>query len=288
MHPTSLIEPAELAPHVTDPSWVVLDCRFELTRPAWGASAHAQGHIPGALHAHLETDLSGPISPATGRHPLPDPGSLAATLGAFGIDETVQVIAYDQGPGAYAARLWWLLRWLGHRHVAVLDGGFAAWQQAGLPTENGHPARTARRFIPRPHTLHTPVITTSELEQDLAAVASGALVLVDARSAERFRGENETIDPVGGHVPGAVNHPFTSNLDAAGRFLPPGALRRRFEQDLGNVTPEQVISMCGSGVTACHNLLAMELAGLPGARLYAGSWSEWLRDPRHPVARGSG
>jgi thiosulfate/3-mercaptopyruvate sulfurtransferase len=284
MHPTSLIEPAQLAPHLTDASWAVVDCRFELTRPAWGASAHAAGHIPGALYAHLEADLSGPVSPATGRHPLPDPAVLAQTLGRWGIDETVQVVAYDQGPGAYAARLWWLLRTLGHLHVAVLDGGFAAWQQAGLPLETVPAARAARRFVPRPVPVGS--ITTPELAQALGQVASGELVLVDARSAERFRGENESIDPVGGHVPGALSHPFTVNLDAAGRFLPAEALRRRFEQDLSGKPPQRLIAMCGSGVTACHNLLAMDLAGLPGARLYAGSWSEWIRDPARPIARG--
>lgn len=285
MHPTSLIEPAQLAQHLGDPGWAVLDCRFELTQPGWGASVYRQGHIPGALHADLETDLSGPVFAGSGRHPLPDPAVLAETFGRWGIDQSVQVVAYDQGAGAYAARLWWLLRSLGHQAVAVLDGGFAAWQHAGLALEVDFRPRAPRRFVPRQEP--SGVVTTRELEQTLGEIARGAAVLVDARSAERFRGENETLDPVAGHVPGAVNHPFTTNLDASGRFLPAQELRSLWERRLGPLQPQQMIAMCGSGVTACHNLLAMDVAGLPGARLYAGSWSEWIRDPLRPVARGA-
>lgn len=284
MQPTSLVTAAQLAPHLADPAWAVIDCRFELAQPAWGAAAYGEGHIPGSLYASLDADLSGPVSATTGRHPLPDPDCLAATFGRLGIDATVQVVAYDQGPGAYAARLWWLLRSQGHGQVAVLDGGFAAWQQAGLPLETTVRGRPARRFVPG--AALAACLTTSELAQALGQVASGELVLVDARSAERFRGENETVDQVAGHVPGARNHPFTANLAPDGHFLPPADLRRRFEQNLGGAPPQQLIAMCGSGVTACHNLLAMQLAGLPGGRLYAGSWSEWIRDPARPVARG--
>jgi len=266
--------------------WAVIDCRFELARPDWGASAYAVGHVPGAIYAHLDHDLSGPVTPSSGRHPLPTPERLAATLSRWGIDDTVQVVAYDQGNGAHAARLWWLLRWVGHSKVAVLNGGFAAWQQAGLPTETTQGQRRPRAFVPRPAKV---VVSTIELERAVAAgeLASGAAVLVDARNADRFAGENETIDPVAGHIPGARNYPFLRNVDSRGRFLSAAELRERWQATLGGAAPTRAIAMCGSGVTACHNLLALEVAGLPGARLYAGSWSEWIRDRDRPVARGA-
>jgi thiosulfate/3-mercaptopyruvate sulfurtransferase len=294
---TTLIEPEELAaPLARDGSaaadWAILDCRFDLARPDWGTSAHASGHIPGALYAHLDRDLSGPIAAHTGRHPLPAPESLARTFGHWGIDANVQVVAYDQGSGAYAARLWWLLRWAGHRRVAVLNGGFAAWQQAGLPVDRANGERPARTFTwlgtqTTEQASRQAIVTTAALERSVQSgdLESGKLVLVDARNADRFAGENETIDPVAGHIPGAHNHPFSRNLDAHGRFLPASALRESWQATLGAAAAETLIAMCGSGVTACHNLLALEVAGLPGARLYAGSWSEWIRDPERPVAR---
>ena len=294
---TTLIEPEELAAPLArdadaDSDWAVLDCRFDLLRSEWGAAAYAAGHVPGASYAHLDHDLSGPVSAASGRHPLPLPQLLAETLGRWGIDERVQVVAYDQGNGAYAARLWWLLRWMGHHRVAVLNGGFAAWQQAGLPTDTAPPRRSPRTFTPR--SLEGQVVSTAELERALKTgeLAAGKSVLVDARAADRFAGQNETIDPVAGHIPGARNHPFASNLDSQGRFLPPAELRARWQATSGEAAAGKtgvahVIAMCGSGVTACHNLLALEIAGLPGARLYAGSWSEWIRDPARPVARGA-
>jgi thiosulfate/3-mercaptopyruvate sulfurtransferase len=282
---TTLIQVTELATLLeragANADLVVLDCRHELTRPDWSERAYAEGHIPTALQAHLDRDLSGPITPATGRHPLPDPVKLAKTLGAWGIDNTVQVVAYDQGNGAYAARAWWLLRWMGHTKVAVLDGGFAAWQEAGLPVSRETAARAARTFVPS--VARDAVLSTAEVQQ---ALARKAIALVDARGADRFAGENETIDPVAGHVPGATNRPFAKNVDARGRFLPAAELREQWARALGGAAPGSVVSMCGSGVTACHNLLALEIAGLPGARLYAGSWSEWIRDPQRPVARG--
>ena len=284
--PTTLIEPAELARHLDDPAWAIVDCRFDLARPDWGAHAFAASHIPHALYAHLDRDLSGPRSARTGRHPLPPVEALAATFGRWGIDEHVQVIAYDQGSGAFAARLWWLLRWLGHTQVALLNGGLAAWERAGLPLASVSEPRAPRHFTARPD----PRLLASSGEV-AAAVRSDALthgqqLLIDARSADRFAGENETIDPVAGHIPGARNHPFAGNLDAQGRFLEAGQLRSSWGNTLRGASPRQLIAMCGSGVTACHNLLALELAGLPGARLYAGSWSEWITDPAHPVARG--
>jgi thiosulfate/3-mercaptopyruvate sulfurtransferase len=282
----TLIAAAELAAHLEDPDWVSIDCRFDLARPAWGDAAFAAGHIPHALYAHLDRDLAGPHSASAGRHPLPEAGTLAATFGRFGIDAAVQVVAYDQGPGIYAARLWWLLRWLGHSRVAVLDGGFAAWLEAGLAVSTQRSARAPRAFRARPTAPQ--VVTTAALAAALeaGALARGAPLLIDARSADRFAGDNETIDPVAGHVPGAHNHPYAANLDGRGRFLPPAELRRAWTVSLRGHAPGAVVAMCGSGVTACHNLLALEVAGLPGAHLYAGSWSEWIRDPARAVARG--
>jgi len=288
---TTLIEPAELAAPLTHEAadWVVVDCRFDLARPEWGAAAYAAGHVPSASYAHLDHDLSGPVSPTTGRHPLPRPDRLAETFGAWGIDASVQVVAYDQGNGAHASRLWWLLKWAGHQKVAVLNGGFAAWQQAGLPTET-----TVRQRQPRKFTFRAGgerVVSTAELERAVrdGTLASGAAVLVDARAADRFAGENETIDPVAGHIPGARNHPFAGNLDAHGRFLPAAQLRERWTATLGADAARRgaVIAMCGSGVTACHNLLALEIANIRGAQLYAGSWSEWIRSPERPISRGA-
>jgi thiosulfate/3-mercaptopyruvate sulfurtransferase len=283
---TTLIEPSELAAHLGDPDWAILDCRFDLARPAWGADSWRAGHIPGALHADLDRDLSGPVTPATGRHPLPAVATLADTLSRFGIDGRVQVVAYDQGPGAYAARLWWLARWLGHRAVAVLNGGYAAWQRAGLPVSSAAEARTPRQFVPQLAAARS--VTTAEIAAWLAsgALARGEPLLVDARGADRFAGANETIDPVAGHIPGARNHPFALNQDGDGRFLAPEELRRAWTATLAGRSPATLIAMCGSGVTACHNLLALEVAGLPGAKLYAGSWSEWIRDPERALARG--
>jgi thiosulfate/3-mercaptopyruvate sulfurtransferase len=288
---TTLIEPAELEASLKHASaeWAILDCRFDLGRPEWGQAAYAAGHVPSALYAHLNRDLSGPISPSTGRHPLPTPDRLAETFGRWGIDASVQVVAYDQGNGAYASRLWWLLRWAGHQKVAVLNGGFAAWQQAGLPTEATVTQPQSRKFIFRGGDEQ--VVHTAELERAVrgGSLANGASVLVDARATDRFAGENETIDPVAGHIPGARNHPFARNVDAHGRFLPAAELRERWTATLGAGAARRgaVIAMCGSGVTACHNLLALEIAGLGGAQLYAGSWSEWIRSPERPVARGA-
>ena len=285
--PTTLIEPAALAAHLADPDWAIVDCRFDLALPEWGAHAWAAGHIPNARYAHLDRDLSGARTALMGRHPLPAIAALTATLARWGIDKEVQVVAYDQGAGAYAARLWWLLRWLVHGRVAVLDGGFAAWERAGLPIEAAASVPAPRRFTAAP--AAGLVVTTAALARIVAAGAlrRGELTLVDARSADRFAGENETLDPVAGHIPGARNHPFSDNLAAHGGFLSAPELRRRWADTLRERPVPRLIAMCGSGVTACHNLLALEAAGLTGARLYAGSWSEWIRDPARPVARGA-
>jgi thiosulfate/3-mercaptopyruvate sulfurtransferase len=278
-----LIEPAEVAARLAAPETrsVVFDCRHDLLRPDWGREEFAAGHIPGAVFAHLDHDLSGPVTAQSGRHPLPDRAVLAAFLGAAGVDTDTEVVAYDQDKSPYAARLWWLLRWLGHDRVAVLNGGLAAWRAAGLPLHDAAAPRLARPFRVRAALVQA--VTTAEVQRELEG---GRVLLLDARSADRFAGQNETIDAVAGHVPGARNQPFTLNLDAHGRLQSTAALTGLWRAALGDAPATQVVAMCGSGVTACHNLLAMELAGLPGARLYAGSFSEWIRDPARKVATG--
>lgn len=277
---TTLIQPTQLARIASDENVVILDCRHDLARPQWSDQAYAEGHIPGALQAHLDRDLSAPIGPHTGRHPLPDIAKLAETLGGWGIDDSVQVVAYDQGTGVYGARAWWMLRWLGHQNVAVLEGGFAAWQEAGLAVSTEPATPRPRTFVAHPAAAF---LTAAQVQQ---ALANGSITLVDARGADRFAGENETIDPIAGHVPGAINRPFGRNIDARGHFLTPDELRQQWTQLLGKRRASEVVAMCGSGVTACHNLLSLELAGLPGGKLYAGSWSEWIRDPSRPIAKG--
>jgi len=285
LHYTMLIEPRELALLASSGVDVaVLDCRHDLARTQWGAQAYAEGHIPGAEHAHLDRDLSGPVTRTSGRHPLPDPRELIATFARWGIGRDTQVVAYDQANGAIAARLWWLLRFYGHDRVAVLDGGLAGWHSAGLPlTQAPAPTRRIAAFDRAP-ALES-VVSSNELAAQLGQPQALRPVLIDARTADRFAGHNETLDPVAGHIPGARNHPFTRNVDN-GRFLAPEALRRSWSETLADSPPSSTVAMCGSGVTACHNLLAMRLADLAGARLYAGSWSEWIREPGRPVARG--
>lgn len=279
---TALVSTGELAARLAEPDWLMADCRFELADRDAGARAWRAGHIPGAIHADLERDLSAPVTPLTGRHPLPPIDVLAATLSGWGVTESTQVIAYDAGSGMFAARLWWMLRFMGHDAVAVLDGGFGAWVAAGFPVSGAAVARSPARFVPRPR--HAMLCDAVELA---AALASGE-VLVDVRAAERFRGEVEPLDAVAGHVPGAVNLPYQLNLDQRGRFLPRAELAELWRQRIGDAGGAGPICMCGSGVTACLGLLAREVAGLPVGRLYAGSWSEWIRDPTRPVARGDG
>jgi thiosulfate/3-mercaptopyruvate sulfurtransferase len=275
---TTLITPTAL--HTQLDSVRVIDCRFDLARPDAGESAYKTSHIPGAVYAHLDRDLSSPITPTTGRHPLPDAEKLAATLGHWGIDSHTQVVAYDADAGMFAARLWWLLRWLGHERIAVLDGGFKAWQQAGLPVSADIPVSVPKQFSGQPRDELW--VTAADV---VARVNEPNWRVLDARAPERYRGEVEPIDTVAGHVPGAVNHPFALNLNANAQFLSADELRARYAGVSGGAPPNQVIAMCGSGVTACHNLLAMEVAGLHGAKLYAGSWSEWIRDPQRPVEK---
>jgi thiosulfate/3-mercaptopyruvate sulfurtransferase len=278
-----LVDVRTLARELGRADCIVVDCRFTLTDPSAGRAAYERGHIPGARYAHLDHDLSRPPSAAEGRHPLPERERFAATLGSFGIGPADTVVAYDEGSGAIAARLWWLLGWVGHERRAVLDGGFAAWQEAGLPVEQQQPAVAARHYDAGYGSQGDGVVATSAIA---AAVARGDL-LVDARAAPRYRGEQEPIDPKAGHVPGARNRPFSANVTSAGRFRPAAELNAELTELLGGRPPQQLIAMCGSGVTACHLLLAMEVAALPGGRLYAGSWSEWIRDSARPIATGS-
>jgi thiosulfate/3-mercaptopyruvate sulfurtransferase len=282
MH-TTLIDSATLAQHLTDPDWVVLDCRHDLMNLSAGREGFAIGHIQNAQFADMESELSGAKLGADGkfrgRHPLPDRAALIETLRAWGVNDNTQVVAYDAHGGMYAARLWWLLRWIGHPAVAVLDGGLAAWQSAGLPLVTPLAARPRGHIAEKPTLAKT--VTAAELVDNLHG---GELTVVDARAPDRYRGENESIDPVGGHIPGAKNRFFKDNLKGDGRFKSERELRHDFAA-LFDSAPYAVMQ-CGSGVTACHNLLALELAKLPGAALYPGSWSEWCADPARPVATG--
>lgn len=275
---STLVSCEELAQHLNDPEWRIVDCRHLLSDVGYGEKAYAEGHLPGAVFMHLDRDLSGPMNGRNGRHPLPDPELLAAKLGAVGIGRQTQVVAYDDDGGMYAVRLWWLLRWMGHDSVAVLDGSIRQWTNQGRPLSTDVPRYTSAVFEIE---LRDWVVTSGQVE---ASLDTNDLALIDARAPDRFRGENETIDPVGGHIPGARNRFFRDNLDA-GFFRPAAELRQEYLGVLAGVEPSQVALYCGSGVTACHDLLAMEIAGLSGAKLYSGSWSEWCADSSRPVAR---
>lgn len=282
---TTLISRDELLPNIHHPNWAIIDCRFSLEDAGRGRRDYLHSHIAGAIYAHLNEDLCGSVVPGvTGRHPLPTVEQLAERFSSWGIDERVQVVAYDDwipASGAVAARLWWSLRWLGHQAVAVLDGGWAAWQEAGLPAGHGVESRLPRTFVPR---LRPELLASSEevnrRRQDQT------WMVFDSRLYDRYRGENETIDPVAGHIPGAKSAPYIDNAAPGGNFLPAEALNKRFKGLLGGVPAERAVFYCGSGVTAAHNLLAMTHAGIGEGRLYVGSWSEWITDPRHPVCVG--
>jgi thiosulfate/3-mercaptopyruvate sulfurtransferase len=277
---TTLVSTAELAAHLDDPAWVVVDCRHDLANPDAGTQDYAAGHIPGARFLHLDRDLSAPRNGKNGRHPLPDAQTFTRTLGAAGVEAGKQVIAYDARLGVYAARLWWMLRWLGHEQVAVLDGGYAKWTAEGRATTHLIPGATPARFSAEPRPLS---VDCAEMVRSLSRPGRR---VIDARSADRYRGENETLDPVGGRIPGSLNRFYRDNLERNGCFKPAAELRQAFVALLGATPPEAVVHSCGSGVSACHNLLAMEIAGLPGSKLYPGSWSEWCSDPIRPVERG--
>ena len=276
-----LVSSEVLVNQLTNPGWIVVDCRFALSDSDAGRLAYKESHIPGAHYAHLDEDLSGPVTSESGRHPLPDPDQFCQTVGAWGVTPKSQVVVYDDTGGAIAARLWWLLRWLGHSNVALLDGGWQRWQALGFPVQHTIPVT-----LPTKYPAAEPGQTWLTTAQVIQALEEGEITLVDARTSERFVGEVEPIDPVAGHIPGAVNRSMQLNLDRNGLFKPAEQLRAEFESLLKNRSEEDVVHMCGSGVTACHNLLAMEQAGLTGSRLYPGSWSEWIRDSARPIQLG--
>jgi len=276
----TLVSTGDLATHLDDPRFAIVDVRHDLMHPDWGEAQYAAGHIPGARFAHVDRDLSAPLTGYNGRHPLPTPEQAAAVLGRLGIDADKQVVAYDQGSGVFAARFWWMLRWLGHEAVAVLDGGFARWTAEGRPVTTALPAVRAA-------TLEPSVQPTVAAEGVRASLARRSLLLVDARAPERFRGETEPLDPVAGHIPGARNRPAGANVNGDGTFKSPEELRAGFEALLRGRSAADVVHYCGSGVTACHNALAMTIAGLGLARVYPGSWSEWVADPTRPVESGA-
>jgi thiosulfate/3-mercaptopyruvate sulfurtransferase len=272
----TLIESTMLANHLEEENWIVVDCRFSLAEPESGRQAYERAHIPGAVYAHLDNDLSGPPVSDHGRHPLPTPAALAALFGRLGIEQGTQVVVYDDFNGAIASRLWWMLRYMGYESVAVLNGGWQAWQASGLPTTSGVEQNEGVLFSGAPR--ETWLVRLADVG-DLP-------LLVDSRAAERYRGEIEPLDPQAGHIPGAVNFFYQRNWDENGRYLEAEKLREQFEQLLGDTPVEQTTFYCGSGVTSCANLLALAHAGMGDARMYTGSWSEWCRDPSRPIATG--
>lgn len=280
---TTLISTADLAAHLVDPAWAIVDCRFKLDDKTAGRQGYLAAHIPGAVYAHLDEDLSGPLVPGkSGRHPLPTVERFAETLSTWGIDAATQVVAYDDSQGVMAGRLWWMLRWLGHDAVAVLDGGLRAWQGEGRTLASGEEHRSAKSFAPHPR----PELQV-DADEVIANIQSGQFKLFDVRDEARYRGEIKGLDPVAGHIPGAQTAFYGHNLDAEGKFLPPGQLRKRYTALLGDARPDQCIFYCGSGVSLHHDLLALEHAGLGrGARVYIGSWSDWINDPARPIATG--
>ena len=271
-----LVHANQLQANLGHEDWAVVDAHFYLPEPERGAAEYIEAHIPGAVYAHLDRDLSGPPTGTNGRHPMPSVEQMVDRFSKWGIDDDVQVVVYDNAGAQIASRLWWMLRYLGHDAVAVLDGGLPVF---GGELRGGHEERTPRSFTPR-------VQDAMRIDIDAVARHHHDQLLIDARAGERFRGEKETLDPVAGHIPGAKNLPCASNLNAEGRFVPAEELRVRFDAVVGDRDATEVVSYCGSGVTACHNLLAMEVAGIHGARLYPGSWSEWCADERRPVETG--
>lgn len=280
---TTLISTEALARQLADPALVVVDCRHNLSDVDAGERAYHASHLPGARFMHLDRDLSGLRTGRNGRHPLPDVASLSAALSRAGIDASKQVVAYDQNNGMWASRLWWLLHWLGHDAAAVLDGGFDKWIAEQRPVTADLPSPQPVGFIAM---TPQPVVSSEAILRNLSERASSPLTILDARAPERFRGDIEPLDPVAGHIPGAINRPYTANLTPQGTFKPAERLRAEFAAQLGTASAADVVHQCGSGVTACHNVLAMAIAGLPGSRLYPGSWSEWVADAVRPVARG--
>jgi len=283
-----LVTPEQLRANLGRADWLVFDVRHDLADHQAGRRAYEQGHIPGALFLDHETDLAAPRTGTNGRHPLPDRQDLAALMRLQGLTSGMQVVAYDAQGSLFASHLWWMLRWLGHPHVAILDGGWQAWREAGGEVETGRrqPSVSEAQAVQSLKLPRQAAMPTVQADLLLANIAQPVFTVIDARAPERYRGEVEPMDPVAGHIPGALNRSHTNNLDAQGRFKPAGQLQQEFQALLGDTPASQVVHQCGSGITACHNLFAMELAGLNGSRIYPGSWSEWVSDPTRPVARG--
>lgn len=277
---TTLVSTDLVAAHLDE--WAVLDARFDLQDEQWGRAQYRAAHIPGAVYVSLNEDLSGERTGRNGRHPLPSVEALAAAFGRLGISRDTQVVVYDQDTGLFASRVWWSLRYVGHDAVALLDGGWARWRREGKPTRTGDEARPATTFVPQPR---------PDMRVDVSHVTAHLrdpnTVLIDARGPDRFEGRNETLDPVAGHIPGARNVFYKSNLADDGTMLPPERLREKYEEALAGHAPQDAVMYCGSGVSACLNLLAMERAGLPGTKLYVGSWSEWSSDASRPIETGA-
>jgi thiosulfate/3-mercaptopyruvate sulfurtransferase len=283
MRSTTVVSTEQLAQYLDDPDWIIFDCRFTLSNTGAGAAAYRQGHIPGARYVHLDDDMSSPVTATSGRHPLPDVKLFSEKLSRWGVDSSKQVVVYDDSFGSMAVKMWWLLRWLGHDNVALLDGGLPKWLKEKRAMTAELPQIIPAKFVAR---------ARDELLADAAEVdfsrREQCSILIDARPEQRFSGEREPLDKVAGHIPGAINWVFEENLDFDGTYLPADELKEAYLKLLHGIKPDHVIHTCGSGVTACHNMLAMEIAGLPGSKLYAGSWSEWITDPARPVATGEG
>ena len=282
MNYTTIVSTEVLAQHLNDPDWIILDCQHDLMKPAFGREAYAKEHLPGARFVSLDDDLAGPKTGSNGRHPLPSVEALTALFSRLGITSGKQVVVYDSAQNMYAGRLWWSLKWLGHEKVAVLDGGLGKWKADGRPLTAEVPSAQPATFVAK---------LNPAIRADASEVATrlndGKSTIIDARAPERYDGSAETIDPVGGHIPGAVNRVWKSNINTDGTFKPAEVLRAEFEALLAGKAPTEVIQQCGSGVSALHNFVAMEIAGLSGSKLYPGSWSEWCADPARPVAKGS-
>ncbi len=273
----TIIDSEILANYLGDPEWIIVDCRYDLLDSAAGRKAWEESHIPGAVYASVSGELSGDPVTDHGRHPLPAPQTMMGTFSSLGIDSGKQVVVYDDTGGAFCARLWWMLKYMGHEAVAVLDGGWSAWRKDDRKVESGEIINQRSSFFGRPN--RDRLVIVDQLPE--------VPLLIDSRDPDRYQGKLEPIDRVAGHIPGAINHFWQNNLDEQGRFLPPDRLAENFTRLLGDTAPEDVVFYCGSGVTACHNIVAFTHAGLPQPRLYAGSWSEWCSDPSRPVATGT-
>jgi thiosulfate/3-mercaptopyruvate sulfurtransferase len=283
MRSTTVVSTDQLAQHLDDPDWIIFDCRFTLSNAGAGATAYRQGHIPGARYVHLDDDMSSPVTASSGRHPLPGVKLFSEKLSRWGVDGSKQVVVYDDSFGSMAVKMWWLLRWLGHDKVALLDGGLPKWLKEKRAMTAELPVLIPENFVA--HVRDELLVDAAEVDFSRRERCS---ILIDARPEQRFSGEREPLDKVAGHIPGAINWVFEENLDFDGTYLPAEELKEAYLKLLHGIKPDHVIHTCGSGVTACHNMLAMEIAGLPGSKLYAGSWSEWITDPARPVATGEG